>query len=83
MGDMPPVGLCYDHPNPDIWFGGHRQRSGEPDEDTKRALKICQTCPEQDPCLEYALSLPIGQDIGIWGGTTERQRERIRRNRRG
>lgn len=41
---------------------------------------ICATCPMQQPCLEWALAAP--ERYGIWGGTTERERTRIRRNRR-
>ncbi len=39
--------------------------------------KICFECPYQRRCLEYALKNP--ELIGIWGGTTEYQRRRIRR----
>ena len=41
------------------------------------ALGICMSCPVQQPCLNYAMSIP--QTYGIWGGTTEEQRERLRR----
>lgn len=47
-----------------------------PDNDT--ALAICQTCPVQQPCLDYALALRPRPD-GIWGGTTESDRQRLRR----
>lgn len=57
---------------------------------TSRELKaICQACPlgPSDPekrCLEYALSLPERETMGVWGGTSERERRKIRmyRNRR-
>lgn len=36
-------------------------------------------CPVKQQCLEYCLSLP-GPVMGIWGGTTERDRRLMRRN---
>jgi WhiB family redox-sensing transcriptional regulator len=44
------------------------------------AKRICETCPVQTPCLEYALEQRI--DHGVWGGTSERQRRRILKKRR-
>jgi WhiB family transcriptional regulator, redox-sensing transcriptional regulator len=45
------------------------------------AKRICATCPVKEPCLEYALEFRI--DHGVWGGTSERQRRRILRQRGG
>ena len=44
------------------------------------AKRICEGCPVQEPCLEYALHRRI--DHGVWGGCSERQRRRILRARR-
>ncbi len=44
------------------------------------ARRICEDCPVQGPCLEYALANRI--DHGVWGGTSERQRRRILKSRR-
>lgn len=44
------------------------------------AKRICETCSEQAPCLEYALMHRI--DHGVWGGTSERQRRRILKKRK-
>jgi WhiB family redox-sensing transcriptional regulator len=44
------------------------------------ARDICRTCPVQVECLEYALVENIQH--GVWGGTSERERRRIRRERR-
>lgn len=44
------------------------------------ARQICATCPVKSPCLEYALRNRI--DHGVWGGTSERERRRILRQRR-
>lgn len=46
---------------------------------TNRAAKdLCDQCPCKQPCLEYALGLPATDDFGVWGGTSERQREALR-----
>ena len=44
------------------------------------AKAICAECTVNDHCLEYALGQRI--DHGVWGGCSERQRRRIRRERR-
>ena len=44
------------------------------------ARQLCATCPVKSPCLEYALRNRI--DHGVWGGTSERERRRILRQRR-
>jgi WhiB family redox-sensing transcriptional regulator len=44
------------------------------------ARRICEGCPVQEPCLEYALEHRI--DHGVWGGCSERERRRILRRRR-
>jgi WhiB family redox-sensing transcriptional regulator len=43
------------------------------------AQEICATCPVKDPCLHYALVNRVGE--GVWGGASERQRKRLRRDR--
>jgi hypothetical protein len=47
-------------------------------EDTRRALATCRNCTVADACLQTALARPAEVDIGIWGGTTEYDRQRIR-----
>lgn len=44
------------------------------------AKRICATCPVKGECLEYALQNRI--DHGVWGGTSERQRRRILKQRK-
>jgi WhiB family redox-sensing transcriptional regulator len=51
----------------------------ESDADAEPALAVCASCPVRDACLEFALT--TRQDDGVWGGTTEAQRKRIRRRR--
>lgn len=43
------------------------------------ALRICDGCPVKAPCLDYAIEY---NERGIWGGTSERGREQIRRSMR-
>ena len=45
------------------------------------AKRVCEGCPVQERCLEYALRNRI--DHGVWGGCSARQRRRILRARKG
>lgn len=47
---------------------------------TKEAKGMCAICPIKADCLEYALVAK--EKFGIWGGTSERERRRLRRKRR-
>ena len=38
---------------------------------------VCRECPAKEPCLEFALT--TNQDSGIWGGTSEEERRKLRR----
>jgi WhiB family transcriptional regulator, redox-sensing transcriptional regulator len=46
---------------------------------TREAKEVCRGCVVRDECLEYALA--NGEKFGIWGGMSERERRRIRRQR--
>lgn len=48
--------------------------------DAEEAKAICGQCPVRELCLEHALA--HREREGIWGGTTERERRRIVRQRR-
>jgi WhiB family transcriptional regulator, redox-sensing transcriptional regulator len=41
------------------------------------AKAVCHACPVQDSCLQFAFETK--QEYGIWGGTTEDDRRRLRR----
>ena len=41
------------------------------------AKKVCMECESRQPCLEFALT--TNQDSGIWGGTSEEERRKLRR----
>ena len=45
-----------------------------------KAKAVCETCDVKVGCLEYALM--TNQDAGVWGGLTEDDRRKIRRERR-
>ncbi len=46
---------------------------------TKEAKGVCGGCEVKVECLEYALA--HGEKFGIWGGMSERERRRLRRQR--
>jgi WhiB family redox-sensing transcriptional regulator len=47
----------------------------------KAAILVCSTCPIRARCLDYALQWSTRECPGIWGGTTEGHRARLRRHR--
>lgn len=42
------------------------------------AKAVCRSCPVRRECLEFALE--TNQTYGIWGGTSDQERRRIKRN---
>jgi WhiB family redox-sensing transcriptional regulator len=46
---------------------------------TREAKAVCWGCEVRGDCLEYALR--HGEKFGIWGGLSERERRRVRRQR--
>ena len=46
---------------------------------TREAKEVCRGCIVREDCLEFALA--NGEKFGIWGGMSERERRRIRRQR--
>jgi WhiB family redox-sensing transcriptional regulator len=46
---------------------------------TREAKSVCRGCEVRSECLEYALA--HGEKFGIWGGLSERERRRVRRQR--
>lgn len=39
------------------------------------AKKVCATCTLRMECLDYAMA---NDELGVWGGTTQRERNRLR-----
>lgn len=50
------------------------------DEEADEAKAVCAECPVQEDCLEHAIG--HREHNGVWGGATERERQRIIRRRR-
>ncbi len=50
------------------------------DDPALEAKEVCEGCPVRIACLDHALG--HGEKAGVWGGTTERERRRILRQRR-
>lgn len=44
--------------------------------ETKRVKALCKSCIWKQECLTYALNYSV---VGIWGGTSSRERATIRR----
>ena len=46
---------------------------------TRKAKAICNACDVKLECLDFAIVQ--GEKFGIWGGMSERERRRVRRQR--
>jgi WhiB family transcriptional regulator, redox-sensing transcriptional regulator len=44
---------------------------------TREAKRICRSCEVRADCLEYALE--HDERFGVWGGMSERERRRLKR----
>lgn len=44
---------------------------------TREAKRVCRSCEVRSECLEYALE--NDERFGIWGGMSERERRRLKR----
>ena len=74
---------------PDDWRGVSACRDTDPDlffpvgttgpaiEQIENAKAVCRQCDAQRDCLEFALA--TNQDSGIWGGTSEEERRKLRK----
>lgn len=69
--DMQPA--CANSATPDIWFADEPARTAEDTSFKQRqamaAIQICNTCPMQKQCLNYAMTDGDAILYGIWGGT--------------
>jgi WhiB family redox-sensing transcriptional regulator len=68
--------------DPDAWFpetGPEAFYTGG--ELYSKVRKLCNSCPVKDLCLEYALV--NGEEYGMWGGMTPRERQALRGRRFG
>lgn len=58
---------------PELFFPGRG-------ESCEVARKICEGCEVRKECLDFALKNHIRE--GVWGGMSERQRKRLRENKK-
>lgn len=72
--DWRTVAACQDT-DPDLFFPVGT--TGPAIEQIDNAKAVCDTCAAKDPCLEFALT--TNQDSGVWGGTSEEERRKLRR----
>jgi WhiB family transcriptional regulator, redox-sensing transcriptional regulator len=61
--------------DPDLFFPVGT--TGPAIEQIESAKNVCMECEARQPCLEFALT--SNQDSGIWGGTSEEERRKLRR----
>ena len=61
--------------DPDLFFPANS--TGVAVDEIDAAKAICGACQVQDRCLRFALE--TNQQDGIWGGTTEAERRKLRR----
>lgn len=62
--------------DPELFFGNARNlyKQGQ----VERAREVCSGCPVATACLQYALDNKVQ---GIWAGTTDEERGRLRQGR--
>ena len=67
------------YPNTKFLFGPHFSVFPEKNqitEENKQVKKVCNGCYWKEECLTYALHYKV---VGIWGGKTTKERDRIRK----
>jgi WhiB family redox-sensing transcriptional regulator len=57
---------------PDLFDLDEINKNGELDYQIRSCKMLCQKCPVQRECAEYAIVAK--EQYGIWGGTTPRER---------
>jgi WhiB family transcriptional regulator, redox-sensing transcriptional regulator len=60
---------CRGH-DPEVFFP--TGATGPVWEEVERAKAVCRRCPVREHCLRWAIG--TGQDTGVWGGLSERER---------
>ncbi|MEU6305566.1 WhiB family transcriptional regulator [Streptomyces chartreusis] len=63
--------------DPDLFFPVGNSASGPTLIQTDEAKAVCRRCPVREQCLAWALD--AGPMDGIWGGTTEQERQAMTR----
>lgn len=77
----------YDRPADVAWMGQAACKGVDASlmfpargESDKEAKALCAGCPVRAQCLGYAMNR--NHIVGVWGGTSERERRQIRRGLR-
>lgn len=71
------LGVCRSV-DPDLFYAHEDVRGRGLLAQENSAKKVCGTCYVQAECLAYALEK--NEKFGVWGGTTARERLRMRRS---
>ena len=61
--------------DPDLFFPVGA--TGQAIDQIEAARSVCTLCDVRQACLEFALS--TNQESGVWGGTTEDERRKLRK----
>ena len=72
--DWREAAACRDT-DPDLFFPVGT--TGPAIEQIEAAKSVCRMCDSQRECLEFALS--TNQESGVWGGTSEEERRKLRK----
>ena len=70
-----PVALCRGNHSHLFFPPSTAERKEERERREVRAKSICDVCPVQGKCLNYAME--IREPYGIWGGLTEAERRTV------
>ncbi len=73
--DWRSLAACQDT-DPDLFFPVGT--TGPAIEQIEAAKAVCDSCGAKEPCLEFALV--TNQDSGVWGGSSEEERRKLRRS---
>jgi WhiB family redox-sensing transcriptional regulator len=65
--------------SPDLFYAPHGERDAARRWREQNARAVCAECPCRQRCLSHALRY---DEQGIWGGTTDVQREQMKRRRK-
>jgi WhiB family redox-sensing transcriptional regulator len=60
---------------PDLFFPVGT--TGPAVEQIETAKRVCRACEAQEHCLDFALT--TNQESGVWGGTSEEERRKLRK----
>ena len=73
-GDWRHLAACRST-EPDLFFP--IGTTGPAVDQIEAAKRVCRGCDAQEPCLDFALA--TNQESGVWGGTSEEERRKLRK----